>query len=202
METVYSTTAAEAYVMEWAGEHYSIRPIPAGVDGVITTAIQLGIPAESFTDLDTLAPAVELAARDHERQPQVRTLLRIAAAELAAAARLLPGDEVRWNAVNRVRTRLIDAWKVAPGGGGCITAPGGIAQCVLCGITSPDLRTQPDTQVYADRAVVDEWYDRHSDLCEPLLRPACRACLCGGCKATPSPVHWCQPCTCHLDNVA
>lgn len=200
LQSVYSDTATEAYVMEWAGEHYGIRPIPAGLDGIAAMAGQLGIPADNPADLDTLAPAVELAARDHERQPQVRTLLRTAAAELAAAARLTPGDEHRWNALSRARTHMVDAWKVAPGGGGCITAPGGIAQCILCGTTSPDLRTQPDPTPYADRAAVDEWYDRHSDLCSPLPRLVCRACLCGGCKTGPSPVHWCQPCTCHLDD--
>ncbi|MGW2725603.1 hypothetical protein [Streptomyces sp. NPDC001492] len=200
LDTVYSDTATEAYVMEWAGERYGIRPIPAGLDGITAMAGQLGIPTAGLADLDTLAPTLELAARDRERQPQVRTLLRTAAAQLAAAARLVPGEAAHDDALSRARTCMVDAWKVAPGGGGCITAPGGIAQCILCGTQSADLRTQPGAAEYADRAAVDEWYDRHSDLCEPLPRPTCRACLCGGCKAGPSPVHWCDPCTCHRDD--
>lgn len=198
MTTLYSDTATEAYTMEWAGEHYTVLPIPAGLQGISLLAERTGVTNPAARE--DLLSAIEHAAQDGSRLPQVRTLLRTAADELRTTARLVPGEAKYDAAIAKARARMIEAWKTAPGSWGFTSAPGGIATCILCGVSSPDLRADPAASPYAGRAALHEWYDRHSDLCQPAPRPVCRACVCGGCKAPASSLHECDPCLCHLDD--
>ncbi|MET9399291.1 hypothetical protein [Kitasatospora sp. NPDC002965] len=194
-DTIYSDTATKAYSSEWAGEKFTVVPIPAGSPGIHLLAKLIGIDTPAATELPV--EAVKQAATDTGRQPQQRTLLRVAAQLLDQAHRDSTVTATGWQALVEAREHLVRAWKVAPGAWGFSSSPDGTAQCNMCGNRSPDLR-QDTTAPYAAETVLKDWYDAHSDLCQPLPRPRCRGCdACGGCAAAPSPIHSCNRCICH-----
>ncbi|GGN46751.1 hypothetical protein [Streptomyces fuscichromogenes] len=146
-------------------------------------------------ELADLAPVVEQAARDTERLPQVRTLLRHGAAELHTAAALVPGSKERWNALTAARTHLVRAWQTFPGASGYSRTPDGGVCCELCG--HDDLG---DGTGYRPEAKAKAWYAAHADVCTPAPQVKCRTCpLCGYCRTAPSPVHCCSRCTCDVE---
>ncbi|MBV6700252.1 hypothetical protein KV557_24635 [Kitasatospora aureofaciens] len=191
IDTVYSDTATEAYTTEWAGERFRIDPIPAGFAGIHLLATLVGIDAPQ--NPSTASDQIARASTDSSRQPQQRILLRQAATELKNSL------WIDMDGVTAARELLVRAWKVAPGAWGFTSSPGGQAQCCLCGETSPDLRTDT-ARPYADVDALKAWYGGHADACVPLPRPDCRECICGGCKAGPSPIHSCNRCTCYDDH--
>lgn len=187
---VYSQTATREHTTSWAGEDFTIRPIPDGVPGIRVLAEQIGL--DSPEKLADLAPVVEQAARDAERLPQVRTLLRHGAAELHAAAALVPGDEQRWKALTAARTHLVRAWQTLPGAWGFSLTPDGGVSCGLCGRDEPG-----DGTGYRPEAEAKAWYAAHAEICTPAPQVKCRECpLCGYCRTPRTPVHRCSLCTC------
>ncbi|MEE1838088.1 hypothetical protein [Streptomyces sp. SP17KL33] len=190
----YNPDITEGYTSSWAGEEFTVQPIPTGVPGIRLLAAQIGIDGPE--DIYDLASMIEEAAQDTERLPQVRVFLRHGAAELRTAASLVPGEERRGNALGKAREHMVRAWRTLPGSWGFSITPDGAIHCALCGHDEPG-----DGTGYRPVPEVKAWYEQHALACTPLTPVECRPCVqCGYCRTAPSPIHRCSLCTCHADH--
>jgi hypothetical protein len=190
---VYSVTATEPHRSSWGGETFIIRPVPPGLPGIQLLAQLVGLAAPQ--ESPGLADAMQQAARDTTRLPQVRIMLRHGAAELRRAVTLLEGTEEHRAALTSARDYLVRAWQTLPGAWGFTLSPDGSVQCTLCGHRDPGTGTG-----YRAEGVAKKWYEQHAEVCDPEPLIDCEPCvLCGYCRTRPTAVHRCSPCTCHTD---